>query len=384
MGVQPERVAKLRGIGCSSKAPAYFMGRAHSNAYAQVGRFFSPRYEVRRKVVCGRSRAGAEELARVWGWDEVAQDWQEVVKRADIDLIDICTPNAMHGPIALAAAAAGKMVLCEKPLATSAAEGRSMAEAIRRAGVPNMVWFNYRRVPAVAFAAELIARGTLGRLFHYRATYLQEWGNDPSRPPGWKLSRAVAGSGTNGDLNSHLVDTALLLAGPIAEVSAMMTTFIAERDSPSGTFRVDVDDATLALARFASGALGSFEATRFAVGCRNANRFEVHGEKGILRFNLEDLNHLEYVDATGDAALSGPRSILVTGPGHPYVGHYWKPGHVIGYEHTFIHQVADFPDGLRSGRPAAPTFLDGLATDLVTDAVLKSARSGRWETVGQA
>ncbi len=351
-----------------------FMGRAHSNAYSQVGRFFSPRFDVRRKVVCGRNRAGAEELARIWGWEETAQDWQEVVARSDIDLVDICTPNAMHAPIALAAAAAGKMVLCEKPLAASLAEARSMAEAIARAGVPNMVWFNYRRVPAVAFARELIERGTLGRLFHYLATYLQEWGADPTRPPSWKLSRAEAGSGTNGDLNSHLIDTALLLAGPISEVTATMTTFVSER----GSFHVDVDDATLVLARFASGALGTFEATRFAVGCKNCNRFEIHGEKGMLRFNLEDLNHLEYVDATGDPALRGPRSILVTGPGHPYVAHYWKPGHVIGYEHTFISALADFLDSLERKEPVHPNFEDALRVQEVLEAVETSASTRQW------
>lgn len=358
-----------------------FMGRAHSNAYAQVGKFFSPRYETRRKVVCGRNRSAAEELARIWGWKETAQDWREVVTRRDIDVVDICTPNALHAPIAIAAAEAGKMVLCEKPLATSAAEARSMAEAVARAGRPNMVWFNYRRVPAVAFARELIERGELGRLFHYRATYLQEWGTDPTRPPGWKLSRAEAGSGANGDLNSHLIDTALLLAGPIAEVTAMMTTFVEERAGPAGKFHVDVDDATLALARFASGALGSFEATRFAVGCKNRNAFEIHGERGMLRFNLEDLNHLEYVDAAGDPALRGPRKILVTGPGHPYVGHYWKPGHVIGYEHTFISALADFLGSLEGPEPVRPSFEDGLRVQEVVEAVEISARTRQWVKV---
>ncbi len=354
------------------------MGRAHSNAYVQVARFFSPKHEVRRKVVCGRNRSGAEDLARTWGWDEVVQDWQQVVQRPDIDLVDICTPNALHAPIALAAAGAGKMVLCEKPLATSVDDARSMAEAVTRAGVPNMVWFNYRRVPAVAFAKELIERGTLGRLFHYRAAYLQEWGTDATRPPGWKLSRADAGSGTNGDLNSHLIDTALLLAGPISEVTAAMTTFVSERASPAGTFHVDVDDATLVLARFASGALGSFEATRFAVGRKNSNRFEIHGEKGMLAFNLENLNHLEYADATCDPALRGPRSILVTGPGHPYVGRYWKPGHVIGYEHTFISALADFLDSLDKPEPVRPNFEDALRVQEVLEAIEISARTGQW------
>ncbi len=358
-----------------------FMGRAHSNAYGQVNRFFATGCEIRRKVVCGRNRAGAEELARVWGWDEVAQDWQQVISRPDIDLVDICTPNALHAPIALAAAAAGKMVLCEKPLASTVAEALTMADAVARAGVRNMVWFNYRRVPAVAFAREMVERGALGRLFHYRAAYLQEWGTDPSRPPNWKLSRAEAGSGVNGDLNSHLLDTAMWLAGPISEVVATSSTFVPERASPAGVFRVDVDDATLALARFANGALGSFEATRFAVGCKNQNRFEIHGEKGMLRFNLEDFNHLEYFDATGDPALRGPRRILATGPGHPYAGHYWKPGHVTGYEHTFTSALADFLTSLDRPESFHPNFQDALRVQHVLEAIETSARTRQWVKV---
>ncbi len=351
-----------------------FMGRAHSNAYCQVGHFFDPPFQIRRKVVCGRHRAGAEELARVWGWDEVATDWQEVVTRPDIDLIDIATPNILHAPIALAAAAAGKMILCEKPLAASLADARVMTAAVGRAGVANMVWFNYRRVPAIAFARDLIERGAIGRLFHYRATYLQEWGNDPTRPITWKLSRAEAGSGANGDLNSHLVDTALWLAGPITEVSALMTTFVPQR----GDFQVDIDDATAALARFASGAMGYFEATRFAVGCRNRNGFEIHGEKGMLRFNLEEFNHLEYTDAAQDPSLRGPRRLLISGPGHPYVAHYWKPGHVIGYEHTFTSALADFLSALDKDEPVHPNFEDALRVQEVLEAVETSAKTRQW------
>ena len=358
-----------------------FMGRAHSNAYHQAGRFFSLPFSIRRKVVCGRNRPAVEEFARSWGWDEVTADWQEAVSRPDIDLVDICVPNALHAPIALAASAAGKMVLCEKPLAATADQARAMAAAVSRAGVPNMVWFNYRRVPAVAFARELIEAGKLGRLFHYRATYLQEWGTDPTRPPGWKLERAQAGSGANGDLNSHLIDTALLLAGAIREVTAVMTTFVPERISPGGVVPVDVDDATLALARFASGALGSFESTRFAVGCKNRNAFEIHGEGGMLRFNLEEMNRLEYTDASGEPALRGARSILVTGPGHPYVGHYWKPGHAIGYEHTFISALADFLESLEKPESFHPDFADGLRVQQVLEAIEISARSRQWERV---
>jgi predicted dehydrogenase len=225
-------------------------------------------------------------MAATWGWDEISTDWRSVIGRSDIDVIDVATPNSLHAEMAIAAAAAGKIVLCEKPLAVSPAQARQMSDAVR--GVPNMVWFNYRRVPAIAFTRRLVDEGRIGQVFHYRATYLQEWGNDPTRPPGWKLQKSDAGSGVLGDLLSHLVDTALYLNGPIAEVSAMMHTFAPGRD---------VDDATLLLARFANGSIGSFEATRYAVGCRNRNSFEIHGSKGMARFDLEDLNRLEFFDA---------------------------------------------------------------------------------------
>jgi predicted dehydrogenase len=358
-----------------------FMGRAHSNAFAQVGHYFPGKAEVRRKAVCGRNREGVEELARTWGWEETAADWREVVARGDIDLIDIAAPNYLHAEIAIAAAEAGKIVLCEKPLANSAEEARRMAAAVRRAGVANGVWFNYRRVPAAAFARELIERGALGRIFHYRAQYLQEWGTDTSRPINWKMSRATAGSGVNGDLNSHLIDMALMLAGPIREVSATSETFVKERDipgRPGEKHPVDIEDAVLAQVRFASGALGTFEATRFAIGYKNRNRFEIHGERGMLAFDLEDLNHLVYHDATAEPSLRGPRRILVTGPGHPYTANYWKPGHVIGYEHTFISALADFLEALDGGSGFHPNFEDALKVQQVLEAIEISARERRW------
>jgi predicted dehydrogenase len=339
------------------------MGRAHSNAYRQVNHFFDLPFTPRLKVICGRNRAGLEKMAATWGWEEISTDWREVTERRDIGVIDIATPNSLHAEMAIAAAQAGKIVLCEKPLAVSPAQARQMVEAAR--GVPNMVWFNYRRVPAIAFTRRLIEEERIGRVFHYRTTYLQEWGSDPSRPPGWKLDKSLAGSGVLGDLLSHLVDTAFYLNGPIVGVSSLMHTFALGRD---------VDDATLALARFANGSIGSFEATRYAVGCKNRNAFEIHGSKGMARFDLEDLNRLEFLDAGDSANLQGARRLLVTGPDHPYAGNFWKPGHIIGYEHTFIAALADFLRALETDEPFHPNFEDGLAVEQVLAAIEASAK----------
>ncbi len=344
-----------------------FMGRAHSNAYAQVKHFFDAPFEIERAVICARDRARLEATAATWGWQEVETDWRAVVGRKDIDVVDVAVPNALHAPMAIAAAEAGKIVFCEKPLAVSAEEGARMAEAARR--VPNMVWFNYRRVPAVAFARQLIDEGRVGRVFHYRATYLQQSGNDPSRPPSWKTEKAIAGSGVIGDLLSHVVDTALYLNGPIQELSALTKTFAPGRD---------VDDASIALARFANGSVGSFEASRYGVGCRNRNAFEIHGERGMIRFNLEHLNHLEFYDATEARNTQGARSILVTGPDQPYAGRFWKPGHTIGYEHTFIIALGDFLNAFAKGDEFHPNFADAQQVQIVLDAVEKSAQSGQW------
>jgi predicted dehydrogenase len=289
------------------------------------------------------------------------------VERKDIDLIDVATPNALHAEMAIAAAAAGKMVACEKPLAMSGEEAARMTEAAR--SVPTMVWFNYRRVPAVAFARQLIDEGRVGRVFHYRATYMQQSGNDPTRPPSWKTERAHAGSGAIGDLLSHAVDLALYLNGPIAEINAHAQTFTPGRD---------VDDACITLARFENGSIGTLEATRFGVGCRNRNAFDVHGARGMLRFQLEDLNHLEFFDATEPRAIQGARNVLVTGPDQPYAGNFWKPGHVIGYEHTFIAALADFLYAAGRGEAFHPDFADGLRVQLVLDAVERSAQSRAW------
>ncbi len=360
-----------------------FMGKAHSNAYAQVGHFFPGLRPVRRKVVCGRNRAGLEALAGAWDWEEVETDWRRIIERPDIDLVDICTPNYLHAEMAVAAAGAGKMVLCEKPLANSVPEARAMVAAAR--AVPTFVWFNYRRVPAVELARRLLEDGRLGRIYQYRAQYLQQWGPDPSRPRNWKMARRTAGSGVNGDLNSHLLDTAMMLLGPIRELSATLETMLPEKPDPAApgrTYAVDIDDVVLVQARFACGALGSFEATRFATGYQNENSFAVHGERGMLAFHFENMNHLEYADAADDPELRGRRRILVPSPGPAGEPHYWKPGHGLGYEHTFISALADFLRGLEAGQPARPTFEDGLTVQRVLESIEDSAAQRRWVATG--
>ncbi len=348
-----------------------FMGRAHSNAFRQVGHFFDVPFGIECKVICGRDRGRLERMAATWGWSETATDWRGVVERKDIDLVDIALPNSMHAEAAIAAAEAGKIVLCEKPMALSAAEGARMAEAARR--VPSMVWYNYRRVPAVAFARRLIEEDRIGQVFHYRAVYLQEWGRYTDRPANWKMDRAYAGSGVLGDLLSHLIDLALWLNGSIREVTALTQIFTPGRE---------VEDAGLVLARFENGSLGSFEATRFATGCRNRNAFEIHGSRGMLGFNLEDMNRLRFCDATEPSCLQGARDLLVTGPDDPYWANFWKPGHIIGYEHTFIAALGDFLGALARGGPFHPDFEDGQRVQLVLDAVERSAQSRQWTPVG--
>ncbi len=350
-----------------------FMGKAHSNAFRQVKHFFDIPYELELAVLCGRDKPSLNRMAARWDWEDVSTDWRETVARPDIDIVDIAAPNNLHAPIAIAAAKAGKIVWCEKPLAVSPEESRQMVEAARH--VRTMTWFNYRRVPAIAFARELVKQDMIGIPYHYRATYLQEWGSDPTRPANWKTDPAQAGSGVLGDLMTHSIDTAMYLNGPIAEVQALQRTFAANRH---------VDDATLALVRFENGSVGSFEATRYATGAKNRNAFELHGANGAIRFNLEDLNRLEFVDATEARNLQGPRNILVTGPDHPYWTNYWKPAHIIGYEHTFISAVADFLLAMALDEPFQPDFEDAHRVQLVVDAIARAAASGGRVAVDRA
>ncbi len=347
-----------------------FMGRAHSNAYNQVGHFFDLPYRLERTVICGRDTARLDKMAATWGWAETANDWRAVIDRKDIDVVDVAVPNHMHAPIVIAAAEAGKIVLCEKPLANSVEEAERMVAAASK--VRTMVWHNYRRAPAVQFAHQLIQEGKLGQIFHYRGQYLQEWGNDPTRPPNWKTDKAQAGSGVVGDILSHSLDTALMLNGPIASLNAMTHTFAPGRE---------IDDAASVTVRFANGSIGTFESSRYAVGCLNRNAFEIHGSKGMLHFDLEDMNRLDFHDATEARNLQGTRSIIVTGPDHPYWKNFWKPGHIIGYEHTFIAALADFVTSLAVGSDFHPDFEDGLAVQKLIAAIQSSAASGTWVTL---
>jgi myo-inositol 2-dehydrogenase/D-chiro-inositol 1-dehydrogenase len=365
-----------------------FMGRAHSNAFLQAPRFFNLSYQPVLKAMCARNPDRAKTFAANWGYETVESDWRALVERPDIDLIDIASPNDTHAEIAIAAARAGKMVLCEKPLGRNADEARQMVEAVRAAGVPNMVWYNYRRVPAVTLIKSLIDSGRLGRVFHYRAKFLQDWTISRDLPQGgeglWRLDLAVAGSGVTGDLLAHCIDTAMWLNGPIAEVTAMTETFIKERKHTiSGKVEpVGIDDASAFLCRFANGSLATFEATRYARGHKALYTLEINGEHGSAFWDLHDLHRLQFFDHRDEGQLRGWRSVHITDGDHPYMKRWWVPGLQIGYEHTFTHQFADFVESLQNGTVAEPTFREGLATDLVTDAVLRSARTRRWEAIG--
>jgi predicted dehydrogenase len=366
-----------------------FMGRAHSNGYRKVNNFFDLPYHPVLKAVCARDAAKAKEFANRWGYESVETDWRKLIERKDIDAVDICVPNNLHKEISIAAAKAGKMVLCEKPLSMDTAEGEEMCQAVEKAGVPNMVWYNYRRVPAVTMAKKLIDEGRLGRIFHYRAVFLQDWTISTDLPQGgtalWRLDAAAAGSGVTGDLLAHCIDTAIWLNGKIDTVSAMTETFIKERThtATGKKEQVKIDDACAFLARFQNGSLATFESTRYARGHKALYTFEINGEKASIKWDLHDLHRLEYFDHKDEGKLRAWRSIHVTDAGgeHPYMDHWWVPGLQIGYEHSFVHQVADFIDGLGKGVPADPTFRTALETQRVCDAVLKSAASGAWVNV---
>jgi predicted dehydrogenase len=367
-----------------------FMGRAHSNAYRKVGNFFDLDYQPVLKAACARNEENIKVFAKKWGYESIETDWRALLDRDDIDLIDICTPNNTHAEIALAAAKAGKMILCEKPLAMDGAEGRKMVAAIEKAGVPNMVWYNYRRVPAVTLAKQLIDEGRLGRIFHYRAKFLQDWTISPDLPQGgtglWRLDVKAAGSGVTGDLLAHCIDTAIWLNGGIDKVTAMTETFIKERkhNLTGKVEKVGIDDACAFLARFSNGALATFESTRYARGHKALYTFDINGEHASIFWDLHDLHRLQYFDHRDQGVVRGWRSIHVSDGDHPYMGKWWVPGLQIGYEHSFVHQVADFLDGVAKKKPASPTFRDALETQFVCDAVLKSARTGRWEKVAHA
>jgi len=364
-----------------------FMGRAHSNAWRKVGNFFDLEYQPVLKAVAARNQGKAADFAARWGYESIESDWRDLVARDDIDAIDICVPNDLHMEIAIAAAKAGKMVLCEKPIARTTKEGEKMVAAVEKAGVPNLVWYNYRWIPAVALIKQIVASGRLGKIFHYRANFLQDWTISPDVPRGgagtWRLDVEAAGSGVTGDLLAHCIDTAMWINGGISDLSAMTETFVKKRkNAETGKMQdVGIDDAAAVMCHFENGSLGLFESTRYARGHKALYTLEINGEKGSFMWNLHDLNRVSWFDHSIEGQLRGWSSILVTDGEHPYLGKWWVPGLTIGYEHSFVHAVADFIEGLTSGTPAAPTFRDALETTRVCDAIIKSGRTRKWVDV---
>ncbi len=371
------------GVGMVGYA---FMGAAHSQAWRTAPHAFDLPLRPVLAALCGRDRGATEAAARRYGFDAAETDWRALLERDDVQLIDVCTPGDSHAEISVAALDAGKHVLCEKPLANTLREAEAMTAAAARAqarGVRSMIGFNYRRVPALALARELIAGGQVGEIRHVRAAYLQDWLTDPAFPLTWRLQKEHAGSGALGDLGAHIVDLAQYLTGQlIAGVSGVAATFVPQRPVPGNTGAtgpVTVDDAVAFTGRLESGALASFEATRFAAGRKNALRIEVNGSRGSLAFDLERLNELGFCDITGDAAIQGFRRILVTEPGHPYLSAWWPPGHVLGWEHTFTHEVRDLVTAIAKGTDPEPSFADGLQVQHVLEAVAASAaHDSRW------
>ncbi|WP_144931914.1 Gfo/Idh/MocA family protein [Paenibacillus sp. 32O-W] len=368
-----------------------FMGKAHSHAYRDLPMFFPHAIRPVMKAICGRDRTAVEKAAQQFGWESCETDWRALVARGDIDLIDINAPSNVHKEIAVAAARAGKHLFCEKPLSVSLPEAREMLKEAERAGVKHMIGFNYRFTPAVQLAKKLISEGRLGRIFHFRAWFLQDWIIDPQFPLVWRLRKEIAGSGSHGDLGAHLIDLAHYLVGEIQKVIGMSETFVTERplpdsmtglsgkgskDAPKG--KVDVDDATLFLARFANGALGSFEASRMAPGHRCTNSFEINGSLGSIKFDFERMNELQVYLTDDDEDIQGFRRVLATDPAHAYMDAWWPPGHTIGHEHTFIHEVLELMNAIREDRQPQPNFADGVLCQEVLEAVERSIAERRW------
>ncbi len=364
-----------------------FMARTHSNAFRKVGNFFDLEYEPVLKAVCGRNEAAVKKFAGTWGYESVETDWRKIIERKDIDLVDICTPNDLHVEMAVAAAKAGKMIICEKPLARNGAEGEIMVAAVEAAKVPNFVSYNYRRIPAVTLAKKLIDEGRLGKIFHYRAKFLQDWTISADLPVGgtglWRLDVNSAGSGVTGDLLAHCIDTAIWLNGSIKDVNAMTETFIKERKNTftGETQKIGIDDACTFMGHFENGSLATFESTRYARGHKALYTLEINGEHASIAWDLHDLHRLQWFDHKDESQLRGWKSIHITDGDHPYMKHWWVPGLQIGYEHSFVHQIADFLEGLATGKPAGPTFRDALETTYICDAVLESAKTGSWQNV---
>ena len=371
-----------------------FMGKAHSNGWRQAPHFFPLKAEVAMHTICGRNQQALEESAKSLGWNNISTSWQEVINNPEIDIVDINTPNDSHAEIAIAAAKAGKHVLCEKPLGMTVAQCQEMVDAAQQAGIVNMVCHNYRRIPAIAHAKKMIEEGALGDLYHYRARYAQDWIVDPDFPLVWRLQKGVSGSGAHGDINAHIIDLGRYLVGELEEVCGMMNTFIKQRPIEDQSGKGDglggaggktmgdvtVDDASLFIGKFANGAVANLEATRFALGRKNNIVIEINGSKGSLYFDFEDMNRLKWFDNTVASDRQGFSDILVTQPGgdHPFVGQWWPPGHIVGYEHTFVHTLADFVNAVVDGKSVQPTFEDGKRNQRVLEAVEESAASRQW------
>ncbi|WHY74967.1 Gfo/Idh/MocA family protein [Fictibacillus enclensis] len=367
-----------------------FMGKAHSHAYRDVSFYFDTKAKPVLQAICGRNEEGVKEAAATMGWQSYETDWRKLIARDDIDLIDIVTPNNSHAEIAIAAAQAGKHVFCEKPLALTLEQSQRMLDAVEKNGVVHMINHNYRFAPAVQWAKKLIEDGRLGQIYHIRATYLQDWIMDPEFPLVWRLSKEVCGSGALGDLAAHSIDLARFLVGEFKEVSGIMETFIKERPivedssglSGKGSSEqkgpVEVDDASVFLARFENGAIGTFEATRFAGGNRNGNRFEINGEKGSIRWDMENMNNLDVYFHEDEDGLQGFRTINCTEEVHPYAGAYWPAAHIIGYEHTFTNLMVELMNGIDQGYSPLPNFVDGVRNQAILEAVQESARTKQW------
>lgn len=367
-----------------------FMGKAHSNAYRQVGRFFDLPYDIRLHTICGRSESGVRAAAEKFGWENYETDWRNVVENPEIDIVDISTPGDSHAEISIAASRAGKIVFCEKPIGNTLEEAKAMYDAVKASGRPSAVFHAYRKAPAVALAKKMIEEGRLGTIYHIRATYLQDWIADPEFPLVWRLEKDKAGSGAHGDLGAHLIDLARHLVGEFSEVCGMLHTFIKQRPvlaevddrlggkAGSEMGDVTVDDSSLFLAKFENGAIGTFEATRMALGRKNHNRFEINGSQGSLVFNVERMNELEFFDNTDSEETHGFRLIQTTESSHPYTGNYWPVGHIIGYEHTFINLLADAFAAIHDKKRIEPDYEDGLRNQIVLDAVERSSATRSW------
>ncbi|MGM0457930.1 MAG: Gfo/Idh/MocA family protein [Bacteroidota bacterium] len=365
------------------------MGRIHTNGHKRVNDFFPElKYHPVLKAVSGRTEEKVKKFSDQWGYESYESDWRAIIERDDIDAIDICTPNDTHAEIAIAAAEAGKMILCEKPLARTVDEAKPMVEAVEKAGVANTVWYNYRRVPAVTLAKQIIDSGKLGKIFHFRTNFLQDFTISPDVPQGgealWRLDKDIAGSGVTGDLLAHCIDTAMWLNGGIKDVSAMTETFVKERvhQETGGKEEVTIDDACSFQCHFDNGSLGLFEATRYARGHKALYTFEINGEHASIRWDLHDMNWLEFFDHSDDPSVRGWRRIHVSESEQPYMDRWWIPGTSIGYEHTFLHQVAAFLESIETGDSCSPTFREALETQKVCEAVLDSASSKSWKDTG--